>query len=159
MELTSKSVVAVAALVALLTCESHQAVAGTDPPPAAPSQPSKPDATATTTTPTATPTTPDGAPHVPAVIVQSTHDKTVEDSVLTNNEVKRLQSAGYKQEKTPSGEVLYCRKEDHIGSLVPRKQCVTGPQLKALAEDRRQLNDLVQEKAGVNSRPTPASNH
>ncbi len=81
---------------------------------------------------------------------------TLEDSVLTNNEVKRLLAEGYKQEKTSNGDILYCRKDDHLGSMIAKKHCVTGAQLKAMAEEKRQFNDLVQEKAGINPRPTSA---
>lgn len=77
---------------------------------------------------------------------------------MTNDEVKRLLSQGYKQEKTSNGDVLYCRKEDHLGSMISKKQCVAGAQLKAMAAEKRDFNDLVHEKGGMNPRPSgPAS--
>jgi hypothetical protein len=168
MEFTRKTRGAVGVCVAFMACGVHQAVAGGDPPsPAVPAQPVKADtavaapaatpASATTVTegaaPVATPasTTPEKetAARVPAVVVKS----TLEDSVLTNDEVKRMLAEGYKQEKMSNGDILYCRKEDSLGSMVSKKHCVTGAQLKAMAEDKRQFEEFVQQKGGVNTRP------
>jgi hypothetical protein len=41
--------------------------------------------------------------------------------------------------------------------MLSKKRCVTGAQLKAMAEDKRQFDEFVQEKAGVNTRPSPVS--
>lgn len=167
MGFTTRTTGTAAVWLAFMMCGVHPAVAAGDPPPSAvPDKPAKAD-TAAATPAAAASTTPltegaapgattaekDKAPRAPAVVVTS----TLEDSVLSNTEVKRLLSAGYRQEKMSNGDVLYCRKEDHLGSMIAKKQCVTGPQLKAMAEDKRQFNDLVQEKAGVNPRPSPAS--
>jgi hypothetical protein len=168
MEFTRKARSAVGVWVAFMVCGLHQAVAGGDPPsPAVPAQPVKADtavaapaatpASTTTVTegaaPVATPasTTPEKetAARVPAVVVKS----TLEDSVLTNDEVKRMLAEGYKQEKMSNGDILYCRKEDSLGSMVSKKHCVTGAQLKAMAEDKRQFEEFVQQKGGVNTRP------
>jgi hypothetical protein len=172
MEFTRKTRGAVGVWVAFMVCGVHQAVAGGDPPsPAVPVQPVKADtavaapaatpaSTTTVTegaapvaTPASTTTEKERAARVPAVVVKS----TLEDSVLTNDEVKRLLSEGYKQEKMSNWDILYCRKEDRLGSMISKKHCVTGAQLKAMAEDKRQFNEFVQEKAGVNTRPSPAS--
>jgi hypothetical protein len=168
MEFTRKARGAVGVWAAFMVFGVHQAVAGGDPPsPAVPAQPVKADtavaapaatpASATTVTegaaPVATPasTTPEKetAARVPAVVVKS----TLEDSVLTNDEVKRMLAEGYKQEKMSNGDILYCRKEDSLGSMVSKKHCVTGAQLKAMAEDKRQFEEFVQQKGGVNTRP------
>ena len=163
---------AVGVWVAFMVFAVHQAVARGDPPsPAVPAQPVKADAAvaAPATTPASTTTVTEGAApvatpastanetkgaaRVPAVIVKS----TPEDPVLTNDEVKRLLSEGYKQEKLSNGNVQYCRKENRLGSMISKTQCVTGGQLRAMAEDKRLFNDLVQEKGGMN--PRAASPH
>lgn len=174
MGLTRRTNGAVGVWVALMVCGVHQTVAGTDPPsPALPAQPVKADTAvaAPATTPPSTTTVRDGAApvaapastttatqgavRVPPVVVKSTPDKNnLEDPTLTNDEVKRLLSEGYRQEKMSNRNIQYCRKEDHLGSMISRRQCLTGAQLKAMAEDKQQLNELVHEKAGVNPRPT-----
>ena len=172
MDFTRKTRGAVGVWVAFMVCGVHQAVAGGDPQsPAVPVQPVKADTAvaAPAATPASTTTVTEGAApvatpastttekertaRVPAVVVKS----TLEDSVLTNDEVKRLLSEGYKQEKMSGGDILYCRKEDSLGSMISKKRCVTGAQLKAMAEDKRQFEEFVQEKGGVNTRPSPAS--
>jgi hypothetical protein len=156
MEFTRKTRVAVGVWVALMVCGVHQAVAGGDPPsPAVPVQPVKADTAvaAPAATPASTTAEKEKTARVPAVVVKS----TLEDAVLTNDEVKRLLSEGYKQEKMSGGDILYCRKEDSLGSMISKKHCVTGAQLKAMAEDKRQFEELLQEKAGVNTRPSPVS--
>lgn len=156
---------AVGLCVAFMVCGIHQAVAGGDPP--VPAAPVKPDTTvaAPAATPASTTTVTEGtapvaasastttetekAARVPAVIVKT----TPEDPVLTNDEVKRMLQQGYKQEKLSNGDVQYCRTENRLGSMIAKKQCVTGMQLKAMAEDKRQFDDLVQQRSGVNTRP------
>ena len=170
MGFTGRTSGALGVWVALIVCGVHQAVAGGDPPsPAVPEQPVKadtavaapaaPPASTTTVTdgaaPVATPasttTETAGAARVPAVVIKSTPD--LEDSILTNDEVKRLLSQGYTREKTSNGNIQYCRKDDRTGSMISKKQCLTGGQLKEFAEDKQQLNELVREKAGVKPRP------
>jgi hypothetical protein len=51
-------------------------------------------------------------------------NNSLEDPVLTNNEVKRLLQRGFKQETTSDGTIVYCRK---VGR---RQKCGTGAQLK-----------------------------
>ena len=172
MGLTSRTSGAVGVWAAFIVCGVHQAVAGGDPPsPAVPVQPAKADTavaapaatpastttvtegTAPVATPASTTTETKGAARVPAVVTKPTPDKNnSEDPVLTNDEVKRLLSAGYRQEKMPNGHVYYCRNVSSTGTMVPKRECTTGEQLKALAQDRRQFNDFVQEKAGVDPR-------
>jgi hypothetical protein len=174
MEFARRTSGAVGVWVALMVCGIHQAVAGGDPPsPEVPVQPVKADtavaapaatpASTTTVTegaaPVATPastnTQTEGAARVPAVVIKSTPQKdNLEDSILTNDEVKRLLSQGYTREKMSNGDIQYCRKDGRTGSMIAKKQCATGGQLKELAEDKQQLNELVQQKAGVNPRPT-----
>ena len=166
MGFTGRTSGALGVWVALIVCGVHQAVAGGDPPsPAVPEQPVKadtaiatpaaPPASTTTVTdraaPVATTTETAWAARVPAVVIKSTPD--LEDSILTNAEVKRLLSQGYTREKTSNGNIQYCRKDDRTGSMISKKQCLTGGQLKEFAEDKQQLNELVREKAGVNPRP------
>jgi hypothetical protein len=171
MGFTRRTSGAVGVWVVFLMCGVHQAVAGGDPPsPAVPvkadaavAAPAAPPTSATTVTegaapvamPAATTTETEGAARVPAVVMKPTpHRNSLEDPVLTNDEVKRLLSQGYTQEKMSNGDIQYCRKEASVGSMISKRRCVTGGQLKMMAEDKRQFNDLVQQKAGANPRPS-----
>jgi hypothetical protein len=169
MGFTRRTTGAVGVWVAFMVCGVHQAVAGDDPPsPAVPVQPVKADSAvaapaatpaSTTTvtegaTPAATTTQTEGAARVPAVVIKSTSEKdNLEDSILTNEEVKRLLSQGYTRVKTSNGNIQYCRKDGRTGSMIAKKLCATGAQLKELAEDKQQLGELMQQKADVNPRP------
>jgi hypothetical protein len=174
MGFTRRTSGAVGVWVTFMVCGVHQAVAGGDPPsPAVPEQPMKADtavaapaatpaSTTTVTegaapvaTPASTTTQTEGAARVPAVVIKSTPEKdNLEDSILTNDEVKRLLSQGYTREKMANGNIQYCRKDGRTGSMISKKQCSTGGQLKELAEDKQQLNELMREKADVNPRPS-----
>lgn len=157
MGFTRRTSGAVGVWVAFMVCGVHQAAAGSDSPsPAVPVQPMKADTAvaAPAATPTSTTTVTEGAARVPAVVIKSTPKKDdLEDSILTNDEVKRLLSQGYTREKMSNGNIQYCRKDGRTGSMISKKQCSTGGQLKELAEDKQQLNELMREKADVNPRP------
>ena len=90
------------------------------------------------------------------MVTKPTPDKNkLDDPVLTNDEVKRLLAQGYRQEKMPNGHVYYCRNVNALGSMVPKKDCTTGEQLKALAQDKKEFDDLLQQKAAI-PRPQPS---
>jgi hypothetical protein len=130
----------------ILACVATQAFASEDPPataaPVEAAKPATPAATPTTTatTPTAT-TTPTPAPAKGQQLV-------LEDKTLSNTEVQRLLSQGYKPQKGPNDMVLYCRSEPQLGTHFEKKVCMSAGQIKAANQDSMELTRKFQQNQG-----------
>jgi hypothetical protein len=135
----------------LVACVASQAFASNDPPATpAPSESAKPSSPAATpaaaTTPTATTDTPAAATPAPA---PATGQRLVlEDKTLTNTEVQRLLSQGYKPQKGRNDTVLYCRTEAQMGTHFEKKVCMSADQIKQATVDSSDLTRKFQQNLG-----------
>ena len=128
----------------LVACVATQAFASDDPPTTpAPVEAAKP---ATAATPTATANAPAATSSAPA---PATGQKLVlEDKTLTNTEVSRLLSQGYKPQKGRNDTVLYCREEAQMGTHFTKKVCMSADQIKQATLDSTDLTRKFQQNQG-----------
>jgi hypothetical protein len=133
----------------LVACVAAQAFASNDPP-ATPAPASNPAAPAATTTSTATADTSSATSSAPA---PATGQKLVlEDKTLTNTEVQRLLSQGYKPQKGRDNTVLYCRNEAQMGTHFEKKVCMSADQIKQATLDSSDLTRKFQQNQGNSSK-------
>jgi hypothetical protein len=113
----------------IFACVATQAFAG-DPPTSAPvAPPASADS--------ATPVGPAAAPAKPERIV-------LDDKTLTNAEVHQLLAQGYKPQKGAGDTVLYCRKEEVVGTRFEKKVCMTADQIKMATQESRDEVERIQ---------------
>jgi hypothetical protein len=134
----------------LVACVATQAFASNDPPVTpAPVEAAKPATAAATTTATAdTPaaaTTPTPAPATGQRLV-------LQDKTLTNTEVSRLLSQGYKPQKGRDDTVLYCRSEMQLGTHFEKKVCMSADQIKQATLDSNDLTRKFQQNQGTSGK-------
>jgi hypothetical protein len=126
----------------LVACVAAQAFASNDPP----ATPAPAAAPAATTTSTATADTSSATSPAPA---PATGQKLVlEDKTLTNTEVQRMLSQGYKPQKGRDNTVLYCRNEAQMGTHFEKKVCMTADQIKQATLDSADLTRKFQQNQG-----------
>ena len=116
----------------VFACAAAQAFAG-DP------------VTSTSTPPTATSptsTTAASTPAKPAPVV-------LQDKTLTQEEVNRMLSQGYKPKKGRGDSVLYCRDEPAMGTHFTRTVCMTAEQIKQRTADSREITDKLETNGGL----------
>ena len=136
----------------ILACVATQAFASDDPPAtpapveAAKSAPATPAASPTTAATTPAATTP--APAAPAKGQQL----VLEDKTLTNTEVQRLLSQGYKPQKGKNDTVLYCRSEAQLGTHFEKKVCMSADQIKTANQDSQELVRKFQQNQGTSGK-------
>jgi hypothetical protein len=133
----------------IFACVASQAFA-TDDPPATPApveaaKPATPAASPTTTATTPAATTPAPEPAKGQQLV-------LEDKTLTNTEVQRLLSQGYKPHKGPNDTVLYCRSEPQMGTHFEKKVCMSADQIKAANQDSMELTRKFQQNQGTSGK-------
>jgi hypothetical protein len=149
----------------VFACAAAQAFAG-DPPTPSPVEPAKtatPAVTADTTSPTDAAAAPPKSA-TPAVTADTTLATSptpeppkvqrlyLEDKTLTNAEVSRLLSQGYKPQKGRGDNILYCRREQQLGTHFEKKVCLTADQLKTMTQDSRDITDSLERNFGNRSR-------
>ncbi len=78
---------------------------------------------------------------------------TLDDKTLTQAEVNRLISQGYKPQKGRGDDVLYCRREQQLGTNFTSKVCLTADQIKTRFRDSRDVTEQLQRNYG-NPGPT-----
>ena len=108
-------------IATVLACAAAQAFAG-DPPTSAPTNPTSTSAK-------------------PAPVV-------LEDKTLTQQEVNRMLSQGYKPKKGRGDNVLYCRSEPQMGSHFEKTVCLSAQQIKQRTQDSREVTDRLQQNLG-----------
>jgi hypothetical protein len=86
-------------------------------------------------------TTPASTPDRPAPIV-------LEDRTLTQAEVNRMLSQGYKPKKGRGDDVLYCRSEAQMGSHFEKTVCLTAQQIKQRTQDSREITERLETNGG-----------
>jgi hypothetical protein len=121
---------------------ASQAFASDEPPATAPVEAAKPATPAAT--PTATATTPAATTPAPA----QGQRLVLEDKTLTNTEVQRLLSQGYKPHKGPNDTVLYCRSEAQMGTHFEKRVCMSADQIKGANQDSMELTRKFQQNQG-----------
>jgi hypothetical protein len=72
----------------------------------------------------------------------------LEDKTLTNAEVSRLLSQGYKPQKGRNDTVLYCREEAQLGTHFTKKVCMSADQIKQATLDSTDLTRKFQQNQG-----------
>jgi hypothetical protein len=118
--------VIVAAMVAFQACASH-------PGPAVPAIPAGAAATP-------------AANQAPAP--GQIHTLLLEDKTLSQDEVNRLLSQGYKPQKGRGDAVLYCREEPQMGTHFEKKVCLTADQIKTATVEGREITEKLQQNGG-----------
>jgi len=84
------------------------------------------------------------APAKPAAVV-------LQDKTLTQVEVNRILSQGYKPKKGRGDDVLYCRDESAMGTHFTRTVCLTAQQIKQRTQDSREITDKLETNGGLKS--------
>jgi hypothetical protein len=77
------------------------------------------------------------------------------DKTLTQVEVNRLLSQGYRPQRGRGDDVLYCRLEAQMGTHFEKKVCMTASQLKAGTRDSRDATEILQRNLGNPSKSCP----
>ncbi|HEY6921848.1 MAG TPA: hypothetical protein VI653_00145 [Steroidobacteraceae bacterium] len=72
----------------------------------------------------------------------------LQDKTLTQEEVNRMLSQGYKPKKGRGDDVLYCRSEPQMGSHFEKTVCLTAQQIKQRTQDSREITDKLEMNAG-----------
>jgi len=80
-------------------------------------------------------------PAKPAAVV-------MEDKTLTQAEVNRMLSQGYKPQKGRGDSVLYCRSEPQMGSHFEKTVCLTAQQIKQRTQDSREITEKLETNGG-----------
>jgi hypothetical protein len=130
----------------IFACVTAEAFA-TDPTTPSSVEPAKP-VTSAATTAAASPTNPASEPAKPQQLVL--HDKT-----LTQAEVNRLLSQGYKPQRGRGDNILYCRLEAQLGTHFEKKICMTASQIKTAAQDSRDATESLQRNLGNPAKACP----
>lgn len=73
----------------------------------------------------------------------------LEDKTLTQAEVNRMLSQGYKPKKGRGDSVLYCRDEAAMGTHFTRTVCLTAEQIKQRTADSREITDKLETNGGL----------
>jgi len=107
----------------VFACAAVQAFAGDTPP--------APSTNSATTTP---------AKAAPIVL---------QDKTLTQEEVNRMLSQGYKPKKGRGDEVLYCRDESAMGTHFTRTVCLSAQQIKQRTQDSREITEKLETNGGL----------
>ena len=134
----------------LVACVATQAFASDDPPATpAPVEAAKPATAPTNTAATTSTTTADTPSATSSAPAPATGQKLVlEDKTLTNTEVSRLLSQGYKPQKGRNDTVLYCREEAQMGTHFTKKVCMSADQIKQATLDSTDLTRKFQQNQG-----------
>jgi hypothetical protein len=125
----------------MVACVATQAFASD---PTTPTEPVKPAATAATTPAATTDTAASSTNPAPA----APQRLVLEDKTLSQTEVNRLLSQGYKPQKGRDDTVLYCRMEGVTGTHFEKKVCKSAEQLKTATQDSKDLTDKLQHNLG-----------
>jgi hypothetical protein len=128
-------------LYLLCALATSQALAA-DPPsaPAAPAQTQSPPATKPEPDTSASAAT--SAPPAAAAAV-----KTDAGGPVSADELKRLRAEGYRQEMTPAGDTVYCRKEAQVGTRIETKMCATWLQIQQMHSEASEWTQRLQKNA------------
>jgi hypothetical protein len=125
------------ASVAAQCCADHPTTVG----PVNPAMPATADAT---------------SPASPVVPVSAkTQQLVLVDKTLTQVEVNRLLSQGYKPQQGRGDNVLYCRNEAQLGSHFEKRVCLTADQIKTATQDSRDATESLQHNLGNPAKPCP----
>jgi hypothetical protein len=73
----------------------------------------------------------------------------LQDKTLTQAEVNRMLSQGYKPKKGRGDDVLYCRDEAAMGTHFTRTVCLTAQQIKQRTQDSREITDRLETNGGL----------
>jgi hypothetical protein len=73
----------------------------------------------------------------------------LQDKTLTQEEVNRMLSQGYKPKKGRGDDVLYCRDEPALGTHFTRTICLTAQQIKQRTQDSREITDRLETNGGL----------
>ena len=73
----------------------------------------------------------------------------LQDKSLTQEEVNRMLSQGYKPKKGRGDTVLYCRDEAAMGTHFTRTICLTAEQIKQRTADSREITDKLETNGGL----------
>jgi len=73
----------------------------------------------------------------------------LEDKTLTQEQVNRMLSQGYKPKKGRGDTVLYCRDEAAMGTHFTRTICLTAEQIKQRTADSREITDKLETNGGL----------
>ena len=133
----------------LVACVATQAFASNDPPATpAPVESAKPSSPTPAATTTSTATAETAAATTSATAPATGQRLVLEDKTLTNTEVQRLLSQGYKPQKGRDNTVLYCRNEAQMGTHFEKKVCMTADQIKQATLDSADLTRKFQQNQG-----------
>jgi hypothetical protein len=134
----------------IVACIASQAFAGNDPPATpAPAESAKSATAPTNTAATTSATTAETPAATSSASAPATGQKLVlEDKTLTNAEVSRLLSQGYKPQKGRDDSVLYCREEAQLGTHFTKKVCMSAAQIKQATLDSTDLTRKFQQNQG-----------
>ncbi|HEY6921849.1 MAG TPA: hypothetical protein VI653_00150 [Steroidobacteraceae bacterium] len=72
----------------------------------------------------------------------------LDDKTLTQAEVNRMLSQGYKPQKGRGSDVLYCRSELQMGSHFEKTVCMSADQIKRRTQDSREITDKLETNGG-----------
>jgi hypothetical protein len=72
----------------------------------------------------------------------------LEDKTLTQAQVNRMLSQGYKPQKGRGDSVLYCRSEPQMGSHFEKTVCLSADQIKQRTQDSREITDKLETNGG-----------
>jgi len=75
----------------------------------------------------------------------------LEDKTLTQEQVNRMLSQGYKPKKGRGDSVLYCRDESAMGTHFTKTVCLTAEQIKQRTADSREITDRLEANGGLKS--------
>ena len=129
------------ASVAAQACADHP----TTPGPVKPTMSATPAAPADNTSP--------ASPVVPASA--KTQQLVLVDKTLTQAEVNRLLSKGYKPQQGRGENVLYCRNEAQLGSHFEKRVCLSADQIKTATQDSRDATESLQRNIGNPAKQCP----
>jgi hypothetical protein len=73
----------------------------------------------------------------------------LEDKTLTQAEVNRMLSQGYKPKKGRGDDILYCRDEAAMGTHFTRTVCLTAQQIKQRTQDSREITEKLETNGGL----------
>ncbi len=72
----------------------------------------------------------------------------LQDKTLTQEEVNRMLSQGYKPKKGRGDAVLYCRSEPQLGSHFEKTVCLSAEQIKQRTQDSREITEKLEMNGG-----------
>lgn len=75
----------------------------------------------------------------------------LQDKTLTQEEVNRMLSQGYKPRKGRGDAVLYCRSEPQLGSHFEKTVCLSAEQIRQRTQDSREITDKLETNGGLKS--------